>query len=97
MFSQEAITQVWVALHKAYKRYKPSQKYDGQMLVIRADVVEDWDKFVSADPQLGWGQWTIEPVEAHGLPVRHLDLFHEPTIFDLARLVNSGLSRFESR
>jgi thioesterase domain-containing protein len=93
MYSQDAITQVWVALHKAYKVYRPVQQFDGSVLVLRADVVEDWDKYVSADPQLGWGRWTTGPIETHGLPVRHLDLFHEPAIFETARVVDAALRR----
>jgi amino acid adenylation domain-containing protein len=91
MFAQDSITQVWVALHKAYKQYKPSRKFDGATVVVRAEVVEDWDKFVSDDPKLGWGHWTTGPVHAHSLPIRHLDMFHEPTIFDVARIVEATI------
>lgn len=91
MFSQEAITQVWVALHKAYKQYTPGARFTGDITVIRADLVEDWDKFVSNDPLLGWGKWTHGRVAAHGLPVRHLDLFHEPAIHDLTKLTEVAI------
>ncbi len=93
MYAQDSITQVWVALHKAYKEYKPARQFDGATVVLRADIVDDWDKFVSADPQLGWAKWTTGPVHAHTLPIRHLDMFHEPAIFDVARIVGSAMAR----
>jgi hypothetical protein len=93
MYSQEAITNVWIALHKAYKKYRPAGPFDGQIFVARADVVDDWDKFVGSDPLLGWGNWCSGKVTAHGLPIRHLDLFHEPAISDLARLTDGAITR----
>ncbi|MBX7104852.1 MAG: amino acid adenylation domain-containing protein [Gemmataceae bacterium] len=91
MFSQDAITRVWVALHKAYKVYKPARLFDGEILVIRADIVEDWDKYVSHDPNIGWAKWTTGTIRSHGLKAQHLDLFHEPTIYDVARLVGAEI------
>jgi hypothetical protein len=64
--------------------------------VLRADIVDDWDKFVSSDPQLGWGRWTTGPVHTHSLQIRHLDMFHEPAIFDVARIVGPALSRLSN-
>jgi len=91
MFSQSAIDQVWIALHRAYRNYTPTRRFDGRVLVVRAEVLEDWDKFVSADPALGWSRWTRQPVESVSLPVRHLELFHEPAIRDVARAVRSAI------
>jgi amino acid adenylation domain-containing protein len=91
MFSQDAINQVWVALHTAYRRYTPARRFDGRILVVRAEVLDDWDKFVSSDPALGWSRWTTRPVASASLPVRHLDLFHEPAIHDVARAVRSAI------
>lgn len=93
MFAQESLVQVWVALHKALKQYRPTGRFDGEIDVFRATVVEDWDKFVSSDPQLGWGRWTIGRVFTHDLPIRHLDVFHEPAIHDVAQLVHRAVSR----
>lgn len=93
MFAQDSITQVWVALHKAYKEYQPTRKFDGKIVVLRAAIVDDWDKFVSDDPNLGWGQWTTADTEPHTLPIRHLDMFHEPAIFDVARIVGEAIPK----
>jgi thioesterase domain-containing protein len=97
MYSQDAITRVWVALHKAYKAYKPARKFDGAIEVVRAEILEDWDKFVSDDPFMGWSRWTTGPVSDHGLQSRHLDLFHEPAIYDVARIVGASVAKASGR
>ena len=90
---QENLQAVWFALDQAYKNYGAHGRFAGKLLLIRADVLDDWDSLTLDDPLYGWPARVGGGVEAHGLPVPHLELFKDGNIEKLARLVEAATRR----
>ncbi len=87
---QKILADVAKALLRGNDNYAPARKYKGKVVLVQADVVEEWEDAVEWVPYQGWGRWATEPIEEHTLRAEHLELFndeHQPHMADIVRAV----------
>src|SRR5262249_36579322 len=62
--SEFAFKQVWGALARAQRHYRPRRKFDGRLVLFKATEQEHWAATVYDDPLFGWESWVTGGVEA---------------------------------
>ncbi|MCC6416687.1 MAG: amino acid adenylation domain-containing protein, partial [Gemmataceae bacterium] len=82
---QGALKRVWLALSTAVNRYRPAQKFDGKVVLFKAEEGFHWAATIIDDPLYGWGQLTAGGVETHTVPGGHMEIFHDKNIDLVAR------------
>lgn len=92
---QTALKKVWAALNLAQTRYKAQGKYDGKIILMKAEVGLHYAATIFDDPLMGWGEWTTQPIEEHTIPGAHLELFHEGHIQLMAEKLNESIQRLK--
>jgi amino acid adenylation domain-containing protein len=91
---QEALRDVWVAMQRAARKYRPRGRLEGSVTLFRSEVPLDvWNAVVHTDPYLGWGARATGPVEVHPVSLGHLEMFHDSNIDWLARRVAESIDR----
>jgi thioesterase domain-containing protein len=80
-----AFKQVWGALARAQKRYRPRRKFDGRLVLFKATEQEHWAATVYDDPLFGWETCVTGGVEVRVIPGAHLGMFEEKHLEVLAR------------
>jgi amino acid adenylation domain-containing protein len=78
--SDQILRRVWAALERARHRYKPTEKFNGPITLIRSDQREHWAATRLDDPLKGWASWTTQPVQVVGVPVGHMEIFSESNL-----------------
>jgi amino acid adenylation domain-containing protein len=82
--SEQVLKKVWAALERARLNYRPADKFDGQLVLVRSGQPERWAATRLDDPLLGWADWTTQPVQVVEVPVGHMEIFSDE---NLERLV----------
>lgn len=83
--SEQVLKRVWAALERAWYRYRPAAKFDGQVVLVRSEQQEHWAATRLDDPLKGWARWTTQPVQVIGVPVGHMDIFSEANLDRMVR------------
>jgi amino acid adenylation domain-containing protein len=84
---QDALKRVWFALATAASRYRPQKKFDGSVVLFKAEEGFHWPATIIDDPRYGWGQWTTRGVDVQTIPGGHMEMFHDEHISVLAGAV----------
>ena len=74
----------------AYFTYCPST-YSGRLAIIRTTDLDDWMEVKDKTGTLGWNALCTGDIDLVSIECRHLDLFKEPYIADLARQLDRAL------
>jgi amino acid adenylation domain-containing protein len=85
--SEPILKKVWAALERAWHRYRPTQRFDGQLVLVRSEQREHWAATRLDDPLKGWARWTTQPVQVIGVPVGHMEIFSEENLDLLVRQI----------
>jgi thioesterase domain-containing protein len=72
----------------AADRYMPGP-YGGPISMLRALRLSHWHFVDPGDPTCGWGRLAAGGVEVHEIDCEHLDVFTEPHISELGRLIHA--------
>ncbi len=78
----------------AETEYRPTQKFDGQLILFRATQGEDNDRpyqEMYTEPDLGWGQRTTQTVCVHDIPGGHSSMLQHPHVHVLANILQTYL------
>jgi thioesterase domain-containing protein len=94
---QTILRNVWGALVRGMRHYWPRGKYDGQVVLIRSTLHEDWHDTVYPDPLKGWDQWSTHPVATRDIAAGHLKLFNDEHQEELAAIVREVVGTVASR
>jgi thioesterase domain-containing protein len=78
--SDHVLKRVWAALERAWHRYRPTEKFQGPITLVRSDLPEHWAATRLDDPLNGWARWSTQPIHAIGAPVGHMEFFSEANL-----------------
>jgi len=90
------IEDVKEATWRAMQGYVP-QPYSGPVTLFRADVTPSWPGSSFADPLNGWGEVITGGLEVEHFDCRHLQMFEEPFVAELAAKVELRLRESQLR
>ena len=76
---------------RAFLSYTPSH-FDGRIVVVRADKVEDWLRVTDASGTCGWGS-ICGKVDVVSMACDHLALFREPHLSELGAHIDRLIGR----
>jgi amino acid adenylation domain-containing protein len=79
----------------AFERYE-ARPYGGDMTLIRASRLSGWHRVDERDPTCGWGALVRGNVDVGVIDCRHLDVFKEPHISELGRLIHAACLRTDA-
>jgi amino acid adenylation domain-containing protein len=94
---EDVLKRVWHTLTQAARRYQPRGRFDGRVVLFKAEVGFQWAATVIDDPLHGWGQWALGGVETHSVPGAHMEVFSDANIDRVARTVLAGIEGLSSR
>jgi thioesterase domain-containing protein len=79
---------------RAWRNYKP-EVYASRILLFRAsEMAEKLDSSdLPDDPTLGWGRFSLEPVEVRAVPGNHTSMIAEPNVQFLADELKRCISK----
>jgi amino acid adenylation domain-containing protein len=83
--SDQVLKRVWAALERAWYRYRPAEKFNGQVVLVRSEQQEHWAATRLDDPLKGWTRWTTQTVQIISVPVGHMDIFSEENLDRMVR------------
>ena len=89
---QQVLADVGNALLRANDNYMPTTKYDGKVVLVQSDVIEEWEEAVERVEVQGWTPWSTEPVESHTLRAAHLEMFADHVQPALAIVVRKTIN-----
>jgi len=79
------------ALLRGNDKYMPVRKFKGKVVLVQADVIEEWEDAVESVPHQGWGPWATEPVEEYTVRAEHLELFNDDNQPRMAEIVRAAI------
>jgi len=82
--------ELMLAHNRITTEYAPAE-YAGTILVVRAD--DDTSAGRAREPDLGWQQYSAQPVEVIGVPGNHVSMMRDPNVHVLAERLAARLSR----
>ncbi len=79
------------AAMKAWYRYKPARKFEGDVTVIREgrSLSDLYARYT--DPEYGWGRYVEGNIRVHQMDCGHMDLFRPPFVEELGRVMEQCL------
>ncbi|MBO0699027.1 MAG: amino acid adenylation domain-containing protein, partial [Zavarzinella sp.] len=83
--NETVLKKVWAALERARHQYWPTDKFNGQLVLIRSEQIEHWAATRLDDPLKGWARWTTHPVQVIGVPADHMAIFADDNLDLLVR------------
>jgi amino acid adenylation domain-containing protein len=89
------IKQVERAARKAITLYKPSSKYDGNILLFRDTHIDSPLYRNIIRYKAGWEHYVTGAIECHGIPSGHIDILSGNHVVSLAGKINNYLQRAE--
>src|SRR5262249_50320617 len=92
--TQDTLKKVWLALVTAHRSYRPQKKFDGKVMLFKAEEEFHWPAAVFDDPLLGWGQWALGGVEPYTVPGAHMEMFHDKNIERVAADLRECVLRY---
>jgi thioesterase domain-containing protein/acyl carrier protein len=75
---------------RAFRSYHPTP-FDGRIVLVHATDLNDWMEIVDPSGTLGWGAICKGGVDVIQIGCKHLDLFKEPNITELAHRLDELL------
>jgi amino acid adenylation domain-containing protein len=94
---QGTLKRVWLALMTARSRYRPQRKFDGRVLLFKAEKGFHWPGTEMSDPLMGWGELTTGGVEEYVIPGEHTEVFADKNITRTASELNASLAAVEAK
>ena len=76
--------------HRAFKSYVPAP-FEGRIVLVHATDLDDWMDVADPSGTCGWGAICRGGVEVIPIGCKHLDLFKDPNISELAQQLDAAL------
>ncbi|MEQ1854026.1 MAG: thioesterase domain-containing protein, partial [Chthoniobacteraceae bacterium] len=77
---------------RAFLSYRP-ESFGGRIVLVQATDLADWTEVADPSGTCGWGKICEGGVELIQIGCKHLDLFKEPNLSELAQRLNEVLER----
>jgi len=90
---------VRTAYNYAELDYRPSEPFDGELVLLRATEGKGTDEPFSqvySDPLLGWEKRTIGELKVYDVPGGHASMLQEPNVAVMAEIMQAYLANVSS-
>jgi thioesterase domain-containing protein len=91
----ERVADVERRCRAAHERYVPG-RYGGSLTMLRAVRISHWSFVDPSDPTCGWDRLVSGRVRVHEIDCEHLEVFREPHIGTLGRLIHEAFAAHEA-
>lgn len=78
--SADIIKKVWAGLERANVRYRPSRRWNGNLVVARSEHQMSWAATEQTDLLLGWSDWVTGRIETFNVPAGHMEFFDDHNV-----------------
>ena len=89
---ERRLAQAQIFGKRAFQSYRPGP-FEGRIVLVQATDLADWTDVADPSGTCGWGKICEGGVELIQIGCKHLDLFKEPNLSELAQRLNEVLER----